>query len=144
MNARKRYGVRKVEHIEGGVIAWLHPGGADLDDVLLAIAAYQAAEDDVEWWTTRPVRREGPDPVMPTTAEYAADPAGWAAYWAHQAGYAYLLDEEHPTTLGIAGEPFVGYYRRLPWCHCGDGHDWHYEESAPGPGASLAVVVSSW
>lgn len=107
-----RYGIRKIEPIDGGHIAWLYPGGADLDDVLLALAAVQAAEDLVEWTVTT---------------------------WEGNA-----IEDDRPTYLAATygdRHPEVGYYRRLPWCTCGEEHTWHYEPSAPGPGAMLAVIA---
>ena len=107
----KRTGIRKIEQIEGGHIAWLHPGGADLDEVMLAIAREQG-EGMVEWedldWRTGELREDFPTATLPTYGER---------------------------------EPRVGYYRRMPWCFCGEGHSWHFEESRPGPGAMLAVQV---
>lgn len=137
-----RYGIRKIEDIEGGVIAWLHPGGADLDDVLVEIARYQASEDHIEWWDMRPVAVEGPSLPLPD-GDYLSNPAAWQAYWDHRPRYMSRLGDEFPTRLSI--QPDVGYYRRMPWCHCGnDEHTWHFEAANPGPGASLAVLVSSW
>jgi hypothetical protein len=138
-----RTGIRKIEDIEGGHIVWLHPGGADLDEVMVAVAAQQERDGIVEWRDTTPVPRLGPSLALPP-AEYDDHKAEWDLYWAHLPGYEYQLVEEFPTSvLSTYGdrEPRVGYYRRMPWCHCGEGHGWHFEESAPGPGASLAVLV---
>lgn len=110
MTRAKRTGVRLIEEVEGGAIAWLYPGGADLDDVLLLLAAYQS-----DTW------RDPYDPYLPDD------------------GPTFL-----PTT-GKDGQVQAGYYRRFPWCHCGEGHAAHYESvNRPGPGAMLGVEAVTW
>ena len=141
MGARTRYGIRKIEPVEGGLIAWLHPGGADIDEVLLEVAREWSTEED---WTDREgIRSEGPDPEQPAQP-WEGNEEAWSHYLAHRPPYVWRIREDHPTrlldTYG-SREPSVGYYRRMPWCHCGEDHTWHFEESTPGPGASLAVLV---
>lgn len=137
-----RTGIRKIEHIEGGVIAWLYPGGADLDEVLVEIARFDEYSQE-EWWDFDDVRAEGPDPAQPEALYSDETASAWRHYWDHRAPYVSRLEEEHPTRLTyVSGEVYdVGYYRRLPWCTCGEDHAWHYEPAQPGPGAMLAVVV---
>lgn len=135
-------GIRKIEDIDGGVIAWLYPGGADLDDVLLAIARYDECSRD-EWWEMTGHRTEGPEPAKPEAPWTDESADAWRYYCDHCPPYIASLDEEFPTHFAyVSGEILdVGYYRRMPWCHCGEDHGWHYEPSRPGRGASLAVVV---
>lgn len=89
-------GIRSIEPLEDGAIAWLHPGGADLDEVLV---------------------------------EYMIQEGNWVL--------GEILEADDPTVL--PAEVSVGYYRRMPWCHCGDSHLWHVEDSEPGRGASLGI-----
>lgn len=137
-----RYGIRKIEDIEGGVIAWLYPGGADLDEVLLEIAWYDDYSQD-EWWATTAHITAGPYPKPPDGEWSDETAAAWREYGSHIPPMVITLDEEFPTRLArVTGEILdVGYYRKMPWCHCGEDHGWHYEPSGPGPGAMLAVVV---
>ena len=109
MTTRQRTGVRKIEDIEGGAVAWLHPGGADLDDALLALVEHERHDD-----------------------EGSALEEAW--------------EDDEPTDLPCDTYDLrVGYYRRLPWCPCGEGHTWHIEPAdGPGRGVMLAVTWSNW
>lgn len=75
---------------------------------------------------------------------HAEAPHQWEDYLRHLPAWVTTIEDDRPTyvadTYG-SREPEVGYYRRLPWCTCGEDHTWHYEPSQPGRGASLAVVV---
>lgn len=140
VTARQRTGVRKVEPIDGGLIAWLYPGGADLDDVLLQLATEPGADEP--WVAIRHHRGHGPDPEIPA-ASYGEDPGAWDDYWRFCPAVVRTFDEEWATSLPGPTEVHVAYYRKVPWCHCGEGHSWHYEYAGDGPrrGAALAVVV---
>lgn len=145
----KQTGIRKIEDIDGGVMAWLHPGDADLDDVLLVLARHLNDAEPLDGWTetTFVPRSEHPDIAAGDRTDEE-----WATYFAAcdawRAAADHRIDEDHPTGKVFpthTDEVEVGYYRRMPWCHCGEGHTWHYEPTTgPGPGACLAVVVSSW
>lgn len=138
-------GVRRIDAIDGGVIAWLY-GETDLDAVLLVLAAHLETLDDS--WTERGWREPDgvPEPVVPTAP--LTDPAWnvWDTEWAaYRSAGDYGIVEDHPTGFVFHGAPReveVGWFRRFPWCNCGEDHAWHYEQSNPGRGASLAVLVS--
>lgn len=143
--SRPTTGIRSIEDVEGGLIAWLY-GPTDLDDVLLELVRQYEAEHEPAGVATSLHRAIGPEPCVPGPFD-ADDPenqAAWQAYRDHLPPLIAVIDEDLSTMLPGGEIVDVGYYRRMPWCHCGDGHAWHFEPSGPGPGASLAVVVSSW
>jgi hypothetical protein len=72
------------------------------------------------------------------------DPVAWQAYHDHCPPYVGQIDEDIATAIEGVSEVEVGWFRRFPWCTCGEGHSWHFEQSARGRGASLAVLVSSF
>jgi hypothetical protein len=137
-----RYGIRRIEGLDGGVVAWLHPGGADLDEVMVALARHLADEDIVEWWAISSAYTLGPKPQAPEGLpnDGETERLAWETYRRHLPPIITTLDEEFPTSTH--GNLDVGWYRRFPWCTCGEEHAWHIEPSAPGRGASLAVVLS--
>lgn len=140
-----RTGFRRIDIIDGGLIAWLN-GEPDLDTVMLDIVTeferqYDGGGVEISLHPTH-----GPEPEMPTgdpTKRDEYDHAAWEAYFAHLPPRVGQIDEDIPTSFDQApAEVQVGWFRRYPWCHCGEDHAWHFEDSAPGRGASLAVLVS--
>lgn len=140
---RPTTGIRRIEDVEGGVIAWLY-GPTDLDAVMLEMVREYEQENEPAGVAISRHRTLGPDPRMPAEVDHddAANLAAWNAYWDHLPPYVGVIDEDLPTGMPGGEALDVGYYRRMPWCHCGDGHGWHFEPSSPGRGASLAVLVS--
>jgi hypothetical protein len=143
--SRPKTGIRKIEDVDGGVIAWLY-GATDLDDVLLdLVRVYEQDHDDagvaISYHPSIGPRLPMPqgDPAVRFNDE---DQAAWDAYWAHVPPYVGSIDEDIPTAMDGGAEITVDWFRRFPWCTCGEGHGWHYEQSNPGRGASLAVLVS--
>lgn len=142
---RPRSGVRRVDDLSnGGRIVWLY-GETDLDDVLLELAR----TNDETWTETQNVVRPGaewPNDRSRTILAGATDGDGLEA-WGREfdAAHVTVIIEDHPTSLCGSHDPEldVGWFRRMPWCHCGEGHDWHWESATPHTrGASLAVVVN--
>lgn len=145
MTARPTSGIRRIDQVDGGVIAWLY-GETDLDDVMLTLAKCVAYEQGyLDGWTETLFVEPGPRPRLDAAL---GDEEAWAAYCAAldewRAGGRDRIVEDHPTGHVFDGaEIVVGWYRRMPWCPCPEEHDWHYEPAAgPGRGASLAVLVT--
>ncbi len=148
---RLKTGIRRIDTVEGGLIAWLY-GPTDLDDVMLALVQRMAeGQDGGSTWVDID-RRLRPGAVAPDFVHVDADApdeqvnAAWER-WRQESAAAHVsvLVEEFPTSHIFAGvETYVGWYRRFPWCNCGwDEHSWHYDRAAgPGRGASLAVELS--
>ena len=130
--------------VEGGLLAWLY-GETDLDDVLLALLRGYEQEHDEASVAISYHPTIGPALDMPQgdpSKEAEFDQDAWNAYFKHLPPYVGSIDEDIPTSFGDATVD-VGWFRRMPWCNCGEGHSWHYENAAgPGRGASLAVLVS--
>lgn len=142
--SRPTTGIRRIENVEGGVIAWLY-GETDLDAVLLELVRVCEEEGDLGGVEISYHPALGPYPCMPDNDpsnldEY--DPTVWEAYHSHVPPFVGRIDEDIATAFPDGSSVNVGWFRRFPWCTCGEGHAWHYEESAPGRGASLAVLVS--
>jgi hypothetical protein len=139
-------GIRRIDDVNGGVIAWLY-GETDLDDVMLALAKHLNDSEPCDGWLDQQWVEAYPYPAAPHGL-LLSDPA-WDAHLieadAWRAAGTYVLRAEHPTSEVFHSAPReaeVGWFRRFPWCPCGEGHGWHYAQSNPGPGASLAVLVS--
>lgn len=145
MTARPKSGIRRVDDLyNGGRLVWLY-GETDLDDVLLELAR----TNDETWTETQNVVRPGA--AWPNDRSRAIIAAAqrdeYMAVWGREfdAAHVTVIVEDHPTDLYGAQDPEldVGWFRRMPWCHCGEDHAWHWEPATPGTrGASLAVVVS--
>lgn len=141
---RTKTGIRRIDNLEGGAIAWLY-GETDLDDVVLALAHHLGQENPSSWYDLDwheaypyPTAPAGP-PLGPAWDAWDAEHRAWRAAGTH------TLRAEYDTSEVFCGAPAeveVGWFRRYPWCTCGGEHSWHYEASAPGRGASLAVLVS--
>lgn len=143
--SRPKTGIRKIEDVEAGAIAWLY-GETDLDDVMVALAKHLDESNPCEW-----IDREWREAYAYPTGgsdEPFGSPA-WEAWLeetrAWQEAGTYTIRDESPTSAVFFSAPReaeVGWFRKFPWCTCGEEHSWHYEPSAPGRGASLAVLVS--
>lgn len=149
--SRPTTGIRRIDALEGGLLACLY-GPTDLDDVLLAMVQELAmSEDGQESWIAKTWHE--PDFAFPVAPDAPiGNDAAWKPWqeacdlW-RKAGR-WTIDEEHETGAILEGyEVEAGWYRKTP-CPpqmCGE-HSWHWHHANEGDHAAfLGVLLSgSW